>query len=585
MKRVLLIILSVMAFASMSVAQDIWSAGYYTDEDGIQQAAVYQNSIRVFSTDYGNGLYGDCTGIAVDGDDVYWIRNCYEAGSFYYADIMKNDEMYLNSPIGQSRHIYSLDCFYGTMIATGCMDINGITTAVVWSGDEVEPAFVMGDGVYPSVAYSTTVVANTDVGLHSFSCGYQFITESARRGIIWKDGYLFYRFPNIKAIMYDIDYHDGYFYTVGIEITDSDVKLKVWEVTSWGTTDHVLYTLSESMSSNYVDERFSIYVDDAGDIYVNGMDGTTDKVWKNGIEIYSTGSYFNTVLANTDGIYYAGSDGTGKVWKDGSVLYEVEDAQRITSFFVPEPACDNQVRTLPYFEGFETGATDWACWETEDTDNNNGTFGAFWHRFGDQYQPYTGNYCAWHDMGPEGVYQEGWLVTPLIAIPEGDNVRMSFKTKEVISNSFEDGNATLWVYDGTTTTELWSQSVENASGEWKEVEVDLSAFQGQEIQLGFKYTGIMSLIWYLDDIRIELGCVHVDENEDSQVKLYPNPAKDVIHVEGLETNTEVKIYDALGALVKVVNVGSDEEIDISELSGGLYLLHCGNATLRFVKTS
>ena len=583
MKKLLHLIMMVLAFAGTTVAQDIWSAGYYTDGNGNQQAAVYHNSLKMFSTNYGGNLSGDCTGVDVDGDDVYWIRNCYDAGSFYYADIMKNDEMYLNSPIGQSRHIYSLDRFYGTLLATGCMDIDGVTTAVLWSGDDAEPAFVMGDETYPSEAYATTVVANTDMGLHSYSCGYQYITETSIRGIIWKDGNLFYRFPNIKAIMYDIDYHDGYFYTVGIDMTDSDVKLKVWEVTGWGTTDHVVYTLSESMSSSFVDERFSIYVDDAGDIYVNGMDGSSDKVWKNGTEIYNTGSYFNTVLANTDGIYYAGAESVGKVWKDGSLLYEIEDAQRITSIIVPEPACDNQVRTLPYFEGFETGATDWTCWVTEDRDNDNGTYGAFWHRSGDHHA--TGNYCAWHDMGPSGVDQEGWLVTPLIAIPEGDNVRMSFKTLEVISNSFGDGNAILWAYDGTTMTELWSQSVENASGEWKEVEVDLSAFRGQEIQLGFSYTGIMTLIWYLDDISIEQGSVHVDENQDSLVKLYPNPAKDVIHVKGLETNTEVKIYNALGALVNVVNVGSDEEIDVSELSGGLYLLHCGNATLRFVKTN
>lgn len=581
MKKSVLFILSMLAFAGMSVAQDVWSAGYYIDEDGIQQAAVYQNSIMVFNTDYSDGFYGECTGVDVDGDDVYWIRNCYDAGSFYYADIMKNDEIYLNSPIGQSRHIYSFDRYYGTLISTGCMDIDGTTTAVVWSGDDAEPAFVMGDEVYPSEAYATTVVANSDIGLHAFSCGYQYITESAIRGIIWKDGNLFYRFPNIKAIMYDIDYHDGYFYTVGIDMTDSDVKLKVWEVTGWGTTDHVVYTLSESMTPNYVDERFSIYVDDAGDIYVNGMDGSTDKVWKNGTEIYNTSAYFNTVLANTDGIYYAGTESVGKVWKDGSVLYELEDAERITSIFVPEPACDNQVRTLPYFEGFETGATDWACWDTEDVDSNNGTWGAFWHRSG--WQPATGNYCAWHDMGPEGVDQEGWLVTPLIAIPEGDNVRMSFKTLEVISNSFVDGNASLWVYDGTSTTEIWSQSVENTSGEWKKVEVDLSAFRGQEIQLGFRYTGIMSVIWYLDDISIELGSVHVDENQDSLVKLYPTPAKDVIHIEGLETNTEVKIYNASGALVKVTSVGSDEAIGISDLSAGLYLVRCGNITMRFVK--
>ena len=54
-------------------------------------------------------------------------------------------------------------------------------------------------------------------------------------------------------------------------------------------------------------------------------------------------------------------------------------------------------------------------------------------------------------------------------------------------------------------------------------------------------------------------------------------------IEGLEANSEVKIYNTMGALVKVVNVNANEEIGISELSDGLYVLRCGNATLRFVK--
>ena len=75
----------------------------------------------------------------------------------------------------------------------------------------------------------------------------------------------------------------------------------------------------------------------------------------------------------------------------------------------------------------------------------------------------------------------------------------------------------------------------------------------------------------------------VGENEGRLLVLYPNPANDYIRIEGLEANSEVKIYNTMGALVKVVNVNANEEIGISELSDGLYVLRCGNATLRFVK--
>ena len=75
----------------------------------------------------------------------------------------------------------------------------------------------------------------------------------------------------------------------------------------------------------------------------------------------------------------------------------------------------------------------------------------------------------------------------------------------------------------------------------------------------------------------------VDENELANVKVYPNPAKWTIRIAGIEANSEAKIYNSLGALVKVVNVSADDEISIRDLSSGLYLIRCGNITLRFVK--
>ena len=75
----------------------------------------------------------------------------------------------------------------------------------------------------------------------------------------------------------------------------------------------------------------------------------------------------------------------------------------------------------------------------------------------------------------------------------------------------------------------------------------------------------------------------VDENEGRVVMLFPNPANDFIRLEGIEANSEVRIYNMTGALVKVVNANADEEISIGDLSNGLYLLRCGNVTLRFIK--
>ena len=76
----------------------------------------------------------------------------------------------------------------------------------------------------------------------------------------------------------------------------------------------------------------------------------------------------------------------------------------------------------------------------------------------------------------------------------------------------------------------------------------------------------------------------IDENEQANYIVYPNPAKATIRVLGIEANSEMQIFNVLGEMVQTVNAGPDDDIDVSRLADGLYTLRCGNVSLRFVKT-
>ena len=67
--------------------------------------------------------------------------------------------------------------------------------------------------------------------------------------------------------------------------------------------------------------------------------------------------------------------------------------------------------------------------------------------------------------------------------------------------------------------------------------------------------------------------LNVTEISD-EVKLYPNPAKDIIKIEGIEV-AEVEVYNALGQRVKMVQ--STNEIDLSGLVEGIYMLRITDA--------
>ncbi len=76
----------------------------------------------------------------------------------------------------------------------------------------------------------------------------------------------------------------------------------------------------------------------------------------------------------------------------------------------------------------------------------------------------------------------------------------------------------------------------------------------------------------------------VDEGDLQHILLYPNPANDKIFIEGLEGEHDIMIYNAMGALVKTATVSSGQEIGISELSSGIYLVRIGlRHSIRFIK--
>lgn len=58
----------------------------------------------------------------------------------------------------------------------------------------------------------------------------------------------------------------------------------------------------------------------------------------------------------------------------------------------------------------------------------------------------------------------------------------------------------------------------------------------------------------------------MSETKDSELFIYPNPAKEKVTIEGIEA-TEVKVYNALGQRVKMVR--SSNEINVIGLPEGV----------------
>ena len=76
----------------------------------------------------------------------------------------------------------------------------------------------------------------------------------------------------------------------------------------------------------------------------------------------------------------------------------------------------------------------------------------------------------------------------------------------------------------------------------------------------------------------------VDENGGSNIHLFPNPANNEIHIDGLDGESEISIFNTFGVCVKTLTIDGNDGISVADLAAGLYLIRInGKQTMRFVK--
>lgn len=74
----------------------------------------------------------------------------------------------------------------------------------------------------------------------------------------------------------------------------------------------------------------------------------------------------------------------------------------------------------------------------------------------------------------------------------------------------------------------------------------------------------------------------LNQDQDLNISLHPNPAGDVLNLEGLAGLTQVEVFDLRG--MKLMQTETEGQLDISSLARGTYLIRVDGAkTLRFVK--
>ncbi len=72
---------------------------------------------------------------------------------------------------------------------------------------------------------------------------------------------------------------------------------------------------------------------------------------------------------------------------------------------------------------------------------------------------------------------------------------------------------------------------------------------------------------------------------ENELELFPNPAHNYVYlkINGICSN-KIEIYNEMGTCTKIVNISNTrEEIDVSDLSTGLYFIKINNILIKFLK--
>ena len=189
------------------------------------------------------------------------------------------------------------------------------------------------------------------------------------------------------------------------------------------------------------------------------------------------------------------------------------------------------------------------------------------------------------------VANDDWLISPKLLLP-GSDAKASFYVKSFSGTyGLEEYN----VYVSETDNQLENfvqigETREAPADAWTLDEVDLSAYAGKEIHLAIQCVSFDRFMFMIDDIRISEPTATEGDLLESQLRLYPNPASEVVHLLSTDARIDqVSILNVSGSLVYESAAGlnqGDFRYNVSGLHPGLYLIRVrtdqGTAVLKMM---
>lgn len=216
-------------------------------------------------------------------------------------------------------------------------------------------------------------------------------------------------------------------------------------------------------------------------------------------------------------------------------------------------------------------------WNTIDADGD----GYNWdirQNYGNAENPYSLTSASVAPGDEHPLYPENYLVTPYkldceqivfnACVQDVNHPEEHLGVAVSTTNNTDPSEFTIvWETDMTAKT----------AGEWYNFNVDLRAYQGQDIYVSIVHFNCSNQFMVnIDDIilfREYNSTWSVGEETATLCTVYPNPTTELVMVEASQTVDTYEVYSITGAMVLRRNAGSKTfDIDVRELPVGTYLL-------------
>lgn len=179
---------------------------------------------------------------------------------------------------------------------------------------------------------------------------------------------------------------------------------------------------------------------------------------------------------------------------------------------------------------------------------------------------------------PSNVYQNGYNKVSIVILPPLSNVNAGthhfrFKARANGGPGLLEFGYMTDVNDAATFAVLQSITITNSAYDnTSERILDVPTTVPANARLAIRNPGTTWAGHYWDDAIWEpKSNLSTDETKINEVKIYPNPFKDVIKISNIKDAEVLKVTDVSGRAVKTI-IKPSSEINLSDLKSGVYFL-------------